>query len=102
MKKLKELEVNEDFDLVQTTVRGPRRTYRDTKVTLGCKDFDGVWHNWWSVKIADNWYGMVYLSPDYQKHMKEAVYDAAKRSIDRLLDENATVKVRTESPEESK
>lgn len=87
MKQIKnnelELSIDPDFDI--WTEPGKTRTYKKVDITLGRKNYHGVWHYWWIAKPYGEPHGYVYLTDASNPEMTKLAYLAAKNLINIAL-----------------
>ena len=75
-----ELLIDPRFDI--WSAKGKTKVYKGVDVTLGRKNFDGVFHYWWFTRPFGEPHGFVYLTDATNPEMSKLAYIAAKNLID--------------------
>lgn len=76
------LDTDERFNIFNEP--GRHRTYKGVVITLGRKNYDGIFHYWFYFKYDKQDYGFLYKTEGTNPELTKIAYIAAKSVVDKL------------------
>lgn len=87
MKNIKgdiELPTSPDFDI--WTEPGKTRTYKGVEITLGRKNYDGIFHYWWFARPFGEPHGFLYKTDATNPELTKLAWMSAKNCVDLMTE----------------
>lgn len=77
-----ELDTDERFNIFIEP--GKTKTYKEVPITLGRKNYDGIYHYWFHFKYEGRDYGFLYKTDGINSELSKLCYLGAKSVINKL------------------